>query len=393
MPQVQAVIQSPAADQPYNQLTAALLRLHTVSDSQRYHQLIREECLGDRKSIELLRRMQTLRGELHIDNKLFKEMFLERLPTDVQTILASCSEDFSVSRLAEMADRMLEVQPFQPSSIAQLSIFPLPTPNEHLVTQMAVMMAEMASLKLQLACLTSRRSSSHSPSRRRSYSRLRIVDVCWYHTNFGTKAHQCSSPIPSNPHRETSQPENRAPSTESYVEKGLSNCIHVFVRCDRVRKPLKPPYEGLFCVLSRNAKTRQILHGDKEDVVSVDRVKAAVAEEPPDLHQGQDCADHLPCAPLNFLPPPPPSSLPSPSTPLSPSTPTPTLPVPLTFAPLVAVVKSTFPTALALKSFSISFTFGIVFTSAFSLGGGYCGSPLPSFFAHKFLQLFHLLHI
>ncbi|BHF59507.1 hypothetical protein SprV_0100246600 [Sparganum proliferum] len=30
----------------------------------------------------------------------------------------------------------------------------------------------------------------------------------------------------------------RAPSTEPYVEKGLANCTHVFVRCDRVRKPL-----------------------------------------------------------------------------------------------------------------------------------------------------------
>ncbi|BHF69362.1 hypothetical protein SprV_0301240600 [Sparganum proliferum] len=37
-------------------------------------------------------------------------MFLERLPADVQSILASGSEDFSVLRLAETADRMMEVQ-------------------------------------------------------------------------------------------------------------------------------------------------------------------------------------------------------------------------------------------------------------------------------------------
>ncbi|VDL90892.1 unnamed protein product [Schistocephalus solidus] len=49
-----------------------ILKRHFYGD--RYHQLIREECLGDRQSTELLRRMQTLRGELHIDDKLFKEM-------------------------------------------------------------------------------------------------------------------------------------------------------------------------------------------------------------------------------------------------------------------------------------------------------------------------------
>ncbi|VDL95024.1 unnamed protein product [Schistocephalus solidus] len=51
--------------------------------------LIREECLGDRKPTKCLRRMQTHRDELHIDVQLFKETPLERLPTDVQTILAS----------------------------------------------------------------------------------------------------------------------------------------------------------------------------------------------------------------------------------------------------------------------------------------------------------------
>ncbi|BHF60405.1 hypothetical protein SprV_0100337000 [Sparganum proliferum] len=102
----------------------------------------------------------------------------------------------------------------------------------------------------------------------------------------------------------------RAPSTEPYVEKGLANCTHVFVRCDRVRKPLESPYEGPFRVLARNSKTFRILRGDKEDVVSIDRVKAAVAEEPPDVSQGQACADPIPPpTPLPLSPPIPPSRI------------------------------------------------------------------------------------
>nr|VZI19900.1 unnamed protein product [Spirometra erinaceieuropaei] len=80
---------------------------------------------------------------------------------------------------------------------------------------------------------------------------------------------------------------------------------------------LESPYEGPFRVLARNAKTCRILRGDKEDVVSVDRVKAAVAEEPPDLSQGQNCADLLtPVRPSSLSPANSPCPLPLPSSPL-----------------------------------------------------------------------------
>ncbi|BHF61792.1 hypothetical protein SprV_0100476900 [Sparganum proliferum] len=109
--------------------------------------------------------------------------------------------------------------------------------------------------------------------------------------------------------------------TESYVEKVLDNCTHVFVRCDRVRQPLESPYEGPFRVLARNVKTCRIFRGDKEDVVIVDRVKAAVAEEPPDQSQVQQCADPLtPVPPSSLSPAHSPCPLPRPS-PSLPSTP------------------------------------------------------------------------
>nr|VZH98655.1 unnamed protein product [Spirometra erinaceieuropaei] len=121
----------------------------------------------------------------------------------------------------------------------------------------------------------------------------------------------------------------RTPMTESYVEKDLDNCTHVFVRCDRVRQPLESPYEGPFRVLARNAKTFRILRSDKEDVVSVDRVKAAVAEEPPDRSQGQTCADPLtPVPPSSLSPTRSPCPLPCPSPPLPSTPPSRILPLP-----------------------------------------------------------------
>nr|VZI05896.1 unnamed protein product [Spirometra erinaceieuropaei] len=119
--QVQSLLANPPADAPYSALKAEILRLNSVSDRQRYHQLIKEESLGDRKPSELLRRMRCLLGDMQVDDKFVKGMFLERLPTDVQTILASGSQDLTVSQLAEMADRMIEVQRFQSPSVAQIS--------------------------------------------------------------------------------------------------------------------------------------------------------------------------------------------------------------------------------------------------------------------------------
>ncbi|BHF70830.1 hypothetical protein SprV_0401388300 [Sparganum proliferum] len=119
--QVQSLLANPPADAPYSTLKAEILRLNYVSDRQRYHQLIKEESLGDRKPSDLLRRMRSLLGNMQVDDKFVKDMFLERLPADVQTILASGSQDLTVSQLAEMADRMIEVQRFQSPSVAQIS--------------------------------------------------------------------------------------------------------------------------------------------------------------------------------------------------------------------------------------------------------------------------------
>nr|VZI36419.1 unnamed protein product [Spirometra erinaceieuropaei] len=100
---------------------------------------------------------------MQVDDKFVKEMFLGSLPADVQTILASGSQDLTVSQVAEMVDRMIKVQWFQPPSVAQISKS-LSTVNEQLMKQVSAMADEMASLKLQLARLT----SSRSRSRRRS---------------------------------------------------------------------------------------------------------------------------------------------------------------------------------------------------------------------------------
>ncbi|BHF58862.1 hypothetical protein SprV_0100181700 [Sparganum proliferum] len=105
----------------------------------------------------------------------------------------------------------------------------------------------------------------------------------------------------------------RSSASPSYLED-LATCSHVCLRCDRVRRPLEPPYDGPFRVLSRGPKTFRIQRDSREEVGSVDRLKTAVPDTPP----GE------PCDPLPSVPPPAASILPSrifplPSCPLPPT--------------------------------------------------------------------------
>nr|VZI04069.1 unnamed protein product [Spirometra erinaceieuropaei] len=170
--QVQSLLANPPVDAPYSTLKAEILRLNSVSDRQRYHQLLKEESLCDWKPSELLRRMRSLFGDMEVDDTFVREIFLERLPADVQTIMASASEDLTVSQLAEMADRIIEVQRFQPPSVAKISSSSSSV-NENLLKQVSAMADDMASLKIQL----DRIAFSRSRSRRRSCSRPRTADT------------------------------------------------------------------------------------------------------------------------------------------------------------------------------------------------------------------------
>ncbi len=69
-----------------------------------------------------------------------------------------------------------------------------------------------------------------------------------------------------------------------FVDPNLQSCSHVFVRCDRVKKPLQPPYNGPFEVLRRGEKTFSLQMNNKVETVSGDRLKAASLESSPTSH-------------------------------------------------------------------------------------------------------------
>lgn len=62
-----------------------------------------------------------------------------------------------------------------------------------------------------------------------------------------------------------------------FVHPDLKNCTHVFVRVDRVTKPLTQPYTGPFKVISKTEKYYKIMQQDTEKIISIDRLKPAFA--------------------------------------------------------------------------------------------------------------------
>ena len=64
----------------------------------------------------------------------------------------------------------------------------------------------------------------------------------------------------------------------SYIPPDLATCTHVFVRHDAVRKPLRPPYDGPFRVVSRTDKYFTLDLNGRQDTVSIDRLKVAHIE-------------------------------------------------------------------------------------------------------------------
>ena len=83
-----------------------------------------------------------------------------------------------------------------------------------------------------------------------------------------------------------------------HVSEALSNCSHIFVRFNAVKKPLQQPYNGPYRVLSRSAKQYYTIdYNGHPTVISLDRLKAAHIDLP--------STNTTDMSPLPSAPPPP----------------------------------------------------------------------------------------
>ena len=155
--------------------------------------------------------MRQLLGENTLEDSILKQLFLQRLPNNIQGILTSTSPMVTIEQLADIADKIVEV------SVPSISTFkaavPLPEPGHAAAASIHTLEARIDQLTTQvqaLTCQLSQRprqwSQSRGPSttdrRFRSRSPAHSSTECWYHWRFGPKAQKCIPPCTykSSPH-------------------------------------------------------------------------------------------------------------------------------------------------------------------------------------------------
>ena len=185
--EVRDLLLNPPTDQPYTVLKETLTRRTAESAQLRVQRLISGEELGDRKPSQLLRRMQQLVGDASISDTFMRQLFLQRLPPNIQLVLSGISEDLTLDKQAQLADRMTETQ----------------VPAVSAATESAPSMADTINalhnavdkLQRQMSQLQRPQRSHTFRQRSRSASRTRYPDrpdLCFYHWRYGDKARKCN---------------------------------------------------------------------------------------------------------------------------------------------------------------------------------------------------------
>ncbi|XP_064488511.1 uncharacterized protein LOC135400609 [Ornithodoros turicata] len=168
------IIASPPADDPYDSLKNALLKRTSPSDRARLQQLLSSEELRDRRPSQLLRRMWQLHGEGTdaTTQNFLRELFLQRLPRNVQTVLATASK-LSIDELASLVDAVMEVAAPSIPSVAALQASAADSrpsqDNSPAQPSLAAFSQQVNHLTSLVVALTAR-SRSPPPRRQRSRS-------------------------------------------------------------------------------------------------------------------------------------------------------------------------------------------------------------------------------
>ena len=203
--EIRDILINPPTTNQYDTLKRELIQRTTASEQKRLHQLLSTEELGDRKPSQVLRKMRQLLGDQQLDEGILRQLFMQRLPMNVQLILAPTAGTLPVDQVATMADKILEVP--TPASISAIN--PLAPSSTSHSTEVADLRCQVNQLTSQVESLVSQlqlqshargRSKSRSSfSPRNSYPAAQPPQYCWYHRRYGNRARNCTQPCSFQP--------------------------------------------------------------------------------------------------------------------------------------------------------------------------------------------------
>ncbi|GBM19170.1 Retrovirus-related Pol polyprotein from transposon opus, partial [Araneus ventricosus] len=171
---IRDVLMKPDATDPYSQIKKELMNRSGESSQHEIRKLLSGEELGKRKPSELLRNMKRRAESLNVADNLMLELFLQRLPSSVQTILAAVSE-LTLDKAAEIADRIIEVSP------SPIETFAVSKKNEQSLKTKLFLEIEKLNKRIDRLSFSRGRSPyrRNKNSRERSISNKRDFSICW----------------------------------------------------------------------------------------------------------------------------------------------------------------------------------------------------------------------
>ena len=221
--EVRDLLITPPVASPYTTLKEELVKRTSESEQKRLQKLLTTEELGDKIPSQLLRKMEQLLGDRTLEPSILKQLFLQRLPTNVQLILASTSET-DLTQMAKLADKIVEVSPTMPAPLLATASPPplVAAVQDTSQSDIQLLQAKVDKLSAQVDLLLRRNRSR--PGRNRSRSRDaqqhqrgqdrsrhasgdNTSDLCWYHWTYGDQARSCKNPC--NYAREQKAPANQ----------------------------------------------------------------------------------------------------------------------------------------------------------------------------------------
>jgi hypothetical protein len=206
----------------YTELKAAISDRNSPTDRAAIRDLLLKEKVGTQKPSAYLRSLQNIVAGRPVQcADIVREIFVNGLPANIQFFLVTQPDNLPTEDLAKMADKMWTVDQTPSSgsraiSAVTRSASPSASTSASLATSMTAkeqqMLDLMSNLASQVSALTSEitalkagaaergRSTERGEGRARSRSatpgrrplKEPTTELCFYHVNFGMKAHKCA---------------------------------------------------------------------------------------------------------------------------------------------------------------------------------------------------------
>lgn len=199
--QVAYIIRHPPATNKYNALKSAVIKVFTDSEIKKTQDLISGLALGDKKPSMLLAEMRELhRGP--IDDRLFKELWLSRLPTQVKGILMGTTiqqhpfaAPMPLEKMAEAADLIMEYTNRDSSPASNIHAISTNPCNDVLKELLPIMKRIDGSLQQRNYRSKPENSNKSSQSGNNSPKTTNTETTapekpCIYHTKYGRGQHK-----------------------------------------------------------------------------------------------------------------------------------------------------------------------------------------------------------